>query len=272
LVVLDVSGGPEGQIRRALRISQPELEAGLVEQIQQLEDLSWDYNRGQLQCRHQRRLLELVLSEVPAPLPDDADRLGQVLLQALFTQDVDQWPWTPALRQLQARVSWGRQAGLDWPDCEDAILQAEVDEWLAPFLRGLSSLEQMRRQQVMEQGLAFRLQMVWPELQRLCPAKVRIHGREWSLDYLAEEGPVLSIPVQQMFGLPHGPTVGPQQRPVLLHLLSPARRPLAVTRDLASFWSGAWTEVRAQMRGRYPKHDWPLQPELAQPPPPRQRR
>nr|MBV6630060.1 ATP-dependent helicase HrpB [Oceanococcus sp. HetDA_MAG_MS8] len=272
LVVLDISGGPEGQIRRALRIRLTELEAASPEHIAQQEHLRWDPTRGQLQCRREHRLLELVLSQNTAPLPSDAERLGQTLLQVLVNEAADQWPWTPQLRQLQARVAWARAQGLAWPDCSDAVLRAEAQDWLAPFLRGMSSLEQLRSAHALEQGLGFRLQQVWSELQGFCPSEVTIHGRSWPLDYLAPEGPVLAIPVQQMFGLATGPQVGPHQCPILLHLLSPARRPLAVTRDLGSFWAGAWKEVRAQMRGRYPKHDWPERPELAKPPEPRRRR
>lgn len=271
IVVLDVSGGPEGQIRRALALQQVELERALAELLLEQENVNWDSSRGQLNGRRQRRLLELVLSESAAPLPQDADQLGQELLRALLSEAVDQWPWTPALRQLQARVAWGRATGLAWPDCSDPALQAEAQDWLAPFLRGMSSVEQMRKAQVLEQGLAYRLQQVWADVQRFCPPTVCIHDHAWAVDYLPAEGPVLAIPVQQMFGLSSSPCLGPHQQPVLLHLLSPARRPLAVTRDLASFWAGAWAEVRAQMRGRYPKHDWPVQPELAQPPQRRRR-
>ncbi len=262
LVVMDVDGGREGVIRRAL----PLTESALMEVTQQrqevVERLEFDAERGRVVRSEQRRLGALVLSERVLPVESGAD-VVPVLLEALRGPLWAEIPWSPALLQLRARVALLRSRGhAELPDCEDAALRAEVEDWLGPFLIGVRGVRDLSEQQL-GQALDYRLGGSRAQVDRLAPARVTINGKQHRLDYRSENAPVLAAPVQWFYGLAEGPSIDQGRHPVCLHLLNPAQRPLAVTRDLRSFWSNAWREVRGQMRSRYPKHDWPEDPEQA---------
>ena len=266
LLVLDIAGGREGRIRRALPLAEADLRRGLGERIVQRSTYALDPASGRVQGRREERLGELQLSSQPLPQPS-AEACAAALLEALRGEAWERLQWPEELLQLQARVAWLRARGVDLPACDGPSLQAEIDHWLGPFLSSCQSLSAVS--QVLAEGLAYRLGAGMSQVQRLAPAHVDCAGQRHRLDYRPDPGPVLSIRVQQLFGLAQGPRVLDAQEAVCLHLLSPARRPLAVTSDLASFWKQAWPEVRKQMRGRYPKHPWPEDPVSASPPAPR---
>lgn len=153
----------------------------------------------------------------------------------------------------------------DWPDVSDAALLANLETWLAPFLPGLqrwSDLQGLNLQQALQSLLDYHQQQ---QLEALAPKALTIPtGQSVALDYTADNGPVLAAKLQALFGWTETPRLAGGQVPVVIHLLSPAQRPLAVTADLASFWRNAYPEVRKDMRGRYPKHPWPEDPFTAQ--------
>ena len=174
--------------------------------------------------------------------------------------------WSPAARQLQARAMLVARRRSDWPDLADAALLASLEEWLAPYLAGVTRLDALRKVDLVA---ALQSRLGWQrqqELARLAPERLEVpSGSNIRLDYEAEDGPVLACKLQELFGFAETPTVVDGTVPVLIHLLSPAGRPLAVTRDLRSFWNDVYPEVRKEMKGRYPKHPWPDDPWNAEP-------
>jgi ATP-dependent helicase HrpB len=157
------------------------------------------------------------------------------------------------------RVRWlGRQRA-GWPDCSEAALLAELEQWLAPYLGGIRRLAELRGLDflgLLQSRLDYPLQQ---QLERLAPARFALpSGASHRIDYGAEGGPRLSARVQEFYGLDRHPAIADE--PLLLELLSPAQRPVQVTRDLPGFWRGSYPEVRKEMKGRYPRHFWPEQP------------
>jgi ATP-dependent helicase HrpB len=175
--------------------------------------------------------------------------------------------WTPHARALQARIGFLRAVvGEPWPDVSDAALRRTLDDWLAPRLEAARATGRADLERVDVAGVLRSLvpPAVAGDLDRLAPEAVTVPtGRRVALDYTAGDPgdpPVLAVRVQDMFGATTTPTVAGGRVPVVLHLLSPAGRPVQVTSDLAGFWSGSWHEVRKEMAGRYPKHPWPEDP------------
>jgi ATP-dependent helicase HrpB len=172
-------------------------------------------------------------------------------------------PWTPALENLRARVAFLRAHEEGWPDLSDAALLATLGEWLGPFLEAVT-----RRAHLARVDLAAALGTLLPyELRRRLDAEAPTHvavpsGSRIAIDYAGAE-PVLAARLQEMFGLAESPRIAGGRVPLLIHLLSPAGRPVQVTRDLASFWRGGYREVRAELRARYPRHYWPDDPATA---------
>ncbi len=178
-------------------------------------------------------------------------------------------PWTKELEQWRARVAFVRRLELppgDWPDLSAPALMADLDGWLAPFLDGMTRLAQLKG---VDLDAALRARLDWAHRKALdaaAPSHLVVpSGSRLPIDYTAGDTPVLAVRLQEMFGLAATPTVAGGAVPLLLHLLSPAARPVQVTRDLASFWATGYRAVKADLKGQYPKHYWPDDPLQAQP-------
>ncbi|WP_197062844.1 ATP-dependent helicase C-terminal domain-containing protein [Hymenobacter sp. APR13] len=257
--------GPPHQLRAALAapVSRQELEELFAEQIEQVDEVRWDAATGRVQARRQRRLGALLLSDAALPQPD-ATLLAAALLEALRTAGVARLPWSEAATALRQRLMFLHTHFPEtWPDVSDETLAAELEEWLAPHLAGLKSLNDVSRLDWLELLLQ-RLPGGWAqrqELDRLAPAHLEVpSGSHVALDYADPTTPVLAVKLQELFGLIETPTVAGGRVPLLLHLLSPGGRPAQVTRDLRSFWEKGYFEVRKDLKGRYPKHPWPDKP------------
>ncbi|MGY6553098.1 MAG: ATP-dependent helicase HrpB [Wenzhouxiangella sp.] len=267
LVAAELDGqARESRIFLAAAIAQSELEAVLKPRIDTTETAGWDEGRGRVVALRQRRLGALVLAESELSNPP-AEVLEAGLLAAVRAKGLDALPWTPAARQWQARVMCLQ--GLnpeDWPSVDDTSLLETLDDWLGPYLHGARSWRDIERLDLLN-ALKSRVEpRRWAELDRLAPVRISIPtGRQVEIDYRAEGGPVLATKLQSVFGWKITPTIADGRLPLVLHLLSPAARPLAVTADLASFWQNAYPHVRKDMRGRYPKHAWPEDPLTALP-------
>ena len=190
---------------------------------------------------------------------------ARLLAEGIATIGVRKLPWSKAQLQLRNRVMFLRRAeGDEWPDLSDDTLARTAAEWLAPFLTGKTSL-----QQIGADDLAAMLDALLPwTLRKRIDAEAPTHfaapsGSQVPIDYEAEEGPKLSIRVQELFGLAVHPTIAGGRVPLLIELLSPAHRPVQMTRDLPGFWRGSYKDVRTDLRGRYPKHPWPDDPLTA---------
>ena len=159
-----------------------------------------------------------------------------------------------------------RSEGEEWPDLSDAALTGTVEDWLAPHLVGKAGLGDIGPDDL---SAALKALLPWP-LQRRLEADAPTHvqaptGSRIPVDYGAPEGPALAVRVQELFGLDEHPSIAGGRVPLILHLLSPAQRPIQITRDLPGFWRGSWAAVKADMRGQYPKHPWPDDPLSAPP-------
>lgn len=189
-----------------------------------------------------------------------------ILAEAAARFGIGRLPWSRAQAQLRDRVGFLRQAGGDWPDLADTVLATQVSEWLAPFLLGRARLAEIDTALL---GEALDVLLPFAQRQRI-DREAPTHftaptGNVHAIRYEGEGAPLLSIRVQELFGLKEHPRIADGRLPLTLELLSPAHRSIQITRDLPGFWKGSWAEVRADMRGRYPKHAWPDDPANAAP-------
>lgn len=266
LSIAELDGHPrEAKIFLAAALDSSRLQALTRGQTSDQTEVSFDSSNGRVIARRQLRYGALVLSEQRIDKPDAA-MLAQALLQGVSQRGVSQLPWSKNQQQLRARVDFLRQrAGEDWPAMDDQSLQDELEEWLLPFLDGLRRLE-MINEEILQQALDYRIgHQRLMDLGRLAPTHLTVPtGSQIRLDYSGEE-PVLAVKLQELFGLAQTPRVLQDKVPVLIHLLSPAQRPVQVTRDLANFWRETYPEVKKELKGRYPKHYWPEDPLIAEP-------
>lgn len=258
----------DARIFMAAPVAEAELEAELGPAVREEESVGWDEREGAVRASRRRRLGALVLRERPLANPDP-EQLAAALLQGIRKTGLDALPWTPGLRQWQARVALMRRElpqAKDWPPCDDGALLADLEVWLLPYLAGVQRLSQLDKIDLAA-ALTGRLDYAARQLlDREAPTHWEVPtGSRIAIDYGAGEQPVLSVRLQEMFGETETPRILGGRVPLLLHLLSPARRPLQVTADLGGFWRSSYRQVRAEMRGQYPKHEWPEDPLAARP-------
>ncbi|PXX92608.1 ATP-dependent helicase HrpB [Marinobacter vulgaris] len=255
----------EATIYLAAPVDPALLEQDLANHIHEEDEAVWDDRRGTVVARRVRKLGQLVLEETALPAPSP-ELMQQGLLAAVRKKGLNSLPWTPAAEQWVARVGLlSRCFPEDWPVIHERWLADNLETWLGPFLAGMNrwtDLNKLNLAQALAGLLDYRQQQA---LEDLAPTRLTIPaGQSVTLDYTADNGPVLAAKLQALFGWTSTPTVAGGRVPVVIHLLSPAQRPLAVTADLASFWRNAYPEVRKDMRGRYPKHPWPEDPLTAE--------
>ena len=265
LAVAEVAGSAtQGRIVLAARISLGEIEEHFADRIEAREQISFEPQSGALRGRSSRTLGALVLAERPVPVAAD-EASARILADGLVRLGLDRLPWTKALSQWRDRVIFLRNAeGDEWPDLSDAALSARADDWLAPALYGKTGLAEFSADELSAAITA----LVPHALRRRLDAEAPTHfsapsGSQVPIDYEAPEGPKLSIRVQELFGLDRHPTIAGGRVPLVVELLSPAHRPVQVTRDLPGFWRGSYAAVKSDMRGRYPRHPWPDDPLAA---------
>ena len=270
LVVPELDGDEkDARIYLAAPVTAAELDDHLGAAILDVAEVRWDSREQAVSARRQRRLGALVLADELLKKPDPA-AVTTAMLAGIRELGLDALPWTPELRQWQARVLLCRQEQPDaadgWPDVSDAGLFATLDDWLAPWLDGVTRRTHLAR---LDLTAALHGQLGWARQQRLeelAPTHLPVpSGSRVPVDYLDGPVPSLAVRLQEVFGLTATPRIVGGRVPVLMKLLSPARRPVQVTRDLASFWAGAYHEVRRELKGRYPRHYWPDDPLQAEP-------
>jgi ATP-dependent helicase HrpB len=267
LAVAEIAGGAAAaRILAAAPIALDEVEAVAGQDLEQREEVVFDRQARALRARAVRRYGALLLGERPLPVPA-TEEAARALVQGLVSLGLEALPWSKPLAQWRERVLFLRRAeGDEWPDLSDEALAATAEQWLAPHLVGRSGLSDIGPDLLSD---ALRALVPWP-LQRRLDAEAPTHvevptGSHIPVDYSGEEGPVLAVRVQELFGLDKHPSIAGGRVPLILHLLSPAQRPIQITRDLPGFWRGSWAAVRADMRGQYPKHPWPDDPVSARP-------
>lgn len=270
LVIAELDGqGRDARIQLAARISERALRDFFSAQIERGESVRWDDSAGRAVASERTCLGRLVLDEQPAR-NISPELLSRALLDAIRQKGLQLLPWNREAEDLRARVAFLRRnadhfpAPAQLPDWSDAALLDTQEDWLLPHLNGASRLDQLKQLNLHSILLA---QLDWPtrqQLDELAPSHIRVpSGSRVRIDYAAEE-PVLAVRLQEMFGQPQTPAIVKGRYPLMIHLLSPARRPVQVTRDLASFWANTYAEVKKELRIKYQKHYWPDDPLTAQ--------
>ncbi|PSR55279.1 ATP-dependent helicase HrpB [Adhaeribacter arboris] len=250
----------------AAPISKTEILQHFSHQLEQNQEVRWDDSTNRVIARQITRLGALILEESNQTKPDP-ELVANVLLQALLEKGVDRLPWSDEAQRTRQRLAFLHQLEPEsWPDVSNETLTATANEWLRPHLSGLRSLDQVARLDFNELLLSNLSWAKRQEMDRLAPTHLTVpSGSCVALDYSDISAPVLAVRLQEVFGLMDTPKIGGGKVPLLIHLLSPASRPVQVTRDLRSFWNTGYFEVRKDLRGRYPKHHWPEDPLSALP-------
>jgi ATP-dependent helicase HrpB len=233
--------------------------------IETADELTFDRASASLRARRRRRLGALILAEQTLAVPQGG-AAALALARGALSLGLARLPWTKALKQRRDRVMFLAQAeGEAWPDLSDEALAADPG-WLAPFLVGKTKLDEIGANDLAN---ALDAALPWDLARRLndeAPTHFQAPtGTAAQIDYEAEGGPAIALRVQELFGLSEHPCLAGGRIPLTLHLLSPANRPIQITRDLPGFWRGSWAAVRSDLRGRYPRHFWPEDPAAAAP-------
>jgi ATP-dependent helicase HrpB len=266
IVVADLTGSAaSARILAAAAIAEADLRAALGDRITPYDETVFDATAKALRRRAGQRLGAITLSERALPPEPDLASAG-ALARGAVAQGVERLPWSKAQVSLRGRVNFLRGAGeTDWPDLSDHGLSVDGGAWLAPHIIGRGALSAITADDL---GQALDALVPWAMRQRLeqeAPAQfVAPTGTHALVDYEAEAGPTVSIRVQELYGLSRHPALAGGRVPLVLELLSPAHRPIQVTRDLPGFWKGSWSSVRSEMKGRYPRHLWPEDPAAAE--------
>ncbi len=267
LAVAEITGiAAQGRIVLAAPLTLAEIEREFSARIESHDEIVFDDASAALRARRLRRLGAIALVEQPMRVTPD-NETARMLAAGIARLGIGRLPWSPSLSQWRQRVMFLRDAeGEEWPDLSEAALAANVSDWLEPALMLKTSLGELS---IDELEAALSPLVPW-ELGRRLEAEAPTHfvaptGTSLPIDYAAEEGPKISIRVQELFGLDHHPTIARGRVPLVVELLSPARRPVQVTRDLPGFWRGSYAAVKAEMKGRYPRHPWPDNPLAAAP-------
>ena len=267
LAVAELDGERKtARIFLAAPLSRAEIEEDFAARIVTSDSIKWDTQSEAVLARRCRMLDALVLDD--RPLRDaPPEKVTAALLAGIRELGLAALPWSREAETLRARIGFlHRTLGDEWPDVSDTALLSSLEDWLAPYLTGIA-----RRAEFGEIDLAAarsaRLDYAQRrQLDALAPTHIEVpSGSRIAIDYAAGDVPVLAVKLQEMFGAITTPAVAQGKVPLLIHLLSPAGRPLQVTRDLATFWKNVYPQVRSEMRGRYPKHPWPDDPLTAPP-------
>ena len=259
-----IGSATQSRITLACAIDLADIESHFADRIEATEDVTCDPRTLALRARRSRRLGAITLGEQPLAVTA-SEATAKVLVGAIVKAGLDRLPWTKALQQWRDRVLFlRRHEGPEWPDLSDAGLAAAAEEWLTPLFAdktALAALTAAEFETALHHSLPYALRR---RLELEAPTHFDApSGSRVPIDYEAEEGPKLAIRVQELFGLNRHPAIAGGRVPLVIELLSPAHRPVQVTRDLPNFWRGSYAAVKSDMRGRYPRHPWPDDPVAA---------
>ena len=258
-------GRADHRILVAAALDESDVELAAGDGVERITTLAWDPERDDLRVRTERRLGVLVLASTEGPA-EPGDATVAALLDRVRATRLEVLGWSRSSRVLQTRLQYAHRAfGDRWPDVSDDGLLAALDEWLAPRLHDITRRAQLERIDVGRLLRDFVGHHRVHQLDAVVPTTFTLaNGRRVPIDYGGEQ-PAIAVRVQDLYGTTTHPSVADGKIPLVLHLLSPAGRPVQITADLPGFWAGSWSEVRKDMAGRYPKHDWPLDPASATP-------
>ncbi|MCP3942321.1 MAG: ATP-dependent helicase HrpB [Desulfobacteraceae bacterium] len=271
IVAVHLDGNPRNAgIFLAAPYSKKDLEYDFKDQIEIFEQFFWDKHSRSVRCVSKTTYGKLVLGEAIIANPDPA-AVRSCLIQGIRGEDLDILPWTKKLRQLQNRAVFLKKSGyfMDLPDLSDTNLSDNLHQWLGPFLDNIHSAAGLKQ---VDLAAALTSLLTWDQQQIIhtnAPTHVTLpSGSRVALQYMGDSGllesPVLAVRLQEVFGLVKSPGIAGGRIPITFHLLSPAGRPVQITRDLDSFWKNTYMAVKKDLMGRYPKHYWPEDPLSAQ--------
>ena len=256
----------EARVFRAAAYSLDILSEQFAQQLRWTETVNWDAERMAVVARRDLKLGAITLRSESLADPD-SQQILKALLKGIRKQGLQCLPWTKPLKRWQERVCFLRRIPGDeqqWPDVTNEGLEAHLMQWLAPYLTGMTRLRDLARAPLKAALFSMLPHRQHQQLDELAPTHLTVpSGSRIPIDYSGEV-PVLSVRLQEMFGLARTPAVADGRHPLLIHLLSPAGRPVQITQDLAGFWQSSYHEVKKEMKGRYPKHYWPDDPLQAQ--------
>jgi ATP-dependent helicase HrpB len=267
IAVAELAGtAAQGRILLAAPIALADIDTHFADRIETADEVSFDRGAMALRARRRRTLQAMTLSEAPLALTTSAET-ARVLADGLIAAGIEQLPWSKPVRQWRDRVMFLRKAEGDaWPDLSDHALAARREDWLVPILHDKTSVKDLSAGELSE---ALTTLLPWElraRLEREAPTHFEAPtGTMLAIDYQAEQGPTIAVRLQELFGLTTHPSIATGAVPLVLELLSPAHRPVQVTRDLPGFWRGSYAAVRSDLRGRYPRHPWPDDPVNAMP-------
>ncbi len=265
LTVAELTGAAAAsRIVLAAPITLAEIEARFAGKIEDRDTVTFDPGSASLRARRTRRLGALVLAEQIKQVTPNSDT-AKILAQGIVGLGIERLNWSKQAAQLRTRVQFLRKAeGGEWPDLANEGLAGNVEQWLEPQLSDKTGRADLSAEQLFDAMTAL---VPW-DLRRRLDAEAPTHftaptGTSVPIDYEAEQGPTISIRVQEMFGLAKHPSIAGGRVPLVIELLSPGHKPVQITRDLPGFWRGSYADVRTELRGRYPRHPWPDDPASA---------
>ncbi|WP_186294503.1 ATP-dependent helicase HrpB [Bradyrhizobium guangdongense] len=267
IAVAEMTGtAASGRILLAAPIREAEIEQHFAEHIETSDEIFFDRGAMALRARRKRVLHAITLAEAPLTISPSAET-ARVLADGLIAAGLDRLPWSKQAIQWRDRVMFLRKAeGESWPDLSDAALIARREDWLVPALYDKTALKDVSAGDLSDALMGL---LPWDQRARLdreAPTHFEAPtGTMLAIDYEAEQGPTIAVRLQELFGLNTHPSIAAGKVPLVLELLSPAQRPVQVTRDLPGFWRGSYAAVRSDLRGRYPRHPWPDDPANALP-------
>jgi ATP-dependent helicase HrpB len=255
-----------GRILLAAPIAPDEIERHFADHIETADEISFDRSAMALRARRKRTLHAITLAETPLALAPSAET-ARILADGLIAAGLDRLPWSKQAGQWRDRVMFLRKAeGESWPDLSDGALVARREDWLVPALYDKTALKDVSAGDLSEALMGLLPWDLRARLDREAPTHFEAPtGTMLAIDYEAEQGPTIAVRLQELFGLNSHPSIAGGKVPLVLELLSPAQRPVQVTRDLPGFWRGSYAAVRSDLRGRYPRHPWPDDPANALP-------
>ena len=265
LVIADLDAKhTNATIYKALAISHTQIEDYLAEQLKIHEDVTWNEEQERVEARRVIKIGAITLKSIALKSPS-SDKVAEVLIEELEVLGLDALTWSKEAMALRQRVNFAKYHGLDMPDFSDDHLLENMDEWLSPYLSNINSLKACKGLNLHNILLG---QLTYEQTQTLntqAPAKIKVaSGSNIAIDYANITQPVLAVRLQEMFGTTDTPTVLNGKVKLMLHLLSPASRPMQMTQDLKSFWENTYDEVKKELRGKYKRHYWPDDPLEAQ--------
>jgi ATP-dependent helicase HrpB len=258
----------------AAPLTLQDIETHFANQIEEVENVGWDTRSQSISAVRHRKLGALILEERPLTAADP-ETMADAMIKGIGEMGIKSLPWTDGANNFRAQVLFLKRLFPEeaWPDLSDEALTKTYDDWLRPYLAGIARKSHLER---LDMPTILRA-LVPHELQRqmdiLAPRRIEVpSGAHIAIDYETEGDPVIRVRLQEMFGLAKTPSVAKGRAQLRIELLSPAGRPLAVTKSLETFWSNGYPDVRSELRGRYPKHSWPEDPLSAPPVKPRKLR